>query len=125
MHGWLMRTRDSEGNESFLDEEGEEDDDEARRDALRAGHHRLLVRQQRHGGALAPDQEPTQVPVHAVDADATSCLLPSLPIALWLLSFFGCCCVWRRDEGFGSWGWGIKAEKSTAAVLVTAHGVSS
>jgi len=62
----------SEGDESFLDEEGEEEDDEARGDALRAGHHRLLVRQQRHGGAHAPDQESAQVPVHAA---AASCLL--------------------------------------------------
>lgn len=50
-------------------------------------------------------------------AAAACCRLFSLPIALWLLSAGnGCCCVWRRrDEGFGSSGWGIKAEKSTAA----------
>jgi len=109
----------SEGDESFLDEQGEEEDDEARGDALRAGHHRLLVRQQRHGGAHAPDQEPAQVPVHSA---AASCLLSVGSLASPLL---GCCCVWRRDgEGFGSWGWGIKAEKSTATAPVRGHGVS-
>jgi|UniRef100_A0A804RNC2 hypothetical protein len=107
MHGWLTRTRDSEGNESFLDEEGEEDDDEARRDALRAGHHRLLVRQQRHGGAQAPDQKPAQVPVHAA---AACCLPSSLPVALWLLCSDAIAC--GDDEtkdlgvGLGMAGWG-------------------
>jgi hypothetical protein len=110
MHGWLTRTRDSEGNESFLDEEGEEDDDEARRDALRAGHHRLLVRQQRHGGAQAPDQKPAQVPVHA--AAAACCLPSSLPVALWLLCSDAIALrvetTRRRILELGMAGWGTK-----------------
>jgi hypothetical protein len=95
----LARARASEGDDALLDAEVEEEDDEARGDALRAGHHRLVVRQQRHGGAHAPDQEPAQVPIHA--AAAASCLRASLPIAApplaWML--FACGADRGRDEG--------------------------
>ncbi|GJN27380.1 hypothetical protein PR202_gb15400 [Eleusine coracana subsp. coracana] len=47
---------------------------------MRAGHHRLLVSQQRHGGAYATDQEPAQVPVHAA---ASPCLLDRFLLLLF------------------------------------------
>jgi hypothetical protein len=62
----------SERDYAFLDEEPEDEDAEPGGDALRAGHHRLLVRQQRHGGAYAPNKEPAQVPIHA-SASISSC----------------------------------------------------
>ena len=91
----------SEGDQSLLDAEGEEEDDEARGDALRAGHRRLVVRQQRHGGAHAPDEEPAQVPVHAAAADAP-CLGTSLPVAAPLRAWklFACGVDRGRDEGW-------------------------
>ena len=107
----------SEGDQSLLDAEGEEEDDEARGDALRAGHHRLVVRQQRHGGAHAPDEEPAQVPVHAAAADAP-CLGTSLPVAAPLRAWKLLRVVWTVDEMRGGWGRrrGAKAAKSTASV---------
>jgi hypothetical protein len=91
----------SEGDEAFLDEEAEDEDDEARADALRAGHHRLLVRQQRHGGAHAPDQEPAQVSVHASSsaaAAAASCLCSNRSSASCFLDAAVACGVDRGRE---------------------------
>ena len=66
---WVLGgRRASEGEEAFLDAESADEDGEAGADALRAGHRRLLVRQHRHGGAHAPEQEPRHVPVHAAGA---------------------------------------------------------
>lgn len=98
-----LTRRKSERDEALLDEEREEEDDEAGGDALRARHQRLLVRQQRHGGADAPDQEPAQIPVHAGQplarllAARRSLLRPRLRMP--------CAAASPRDRG---WGRGLK-----------------
>lgn len=101
-------TRASEGEEAFLDAEGADEDGEAGADALRAGHHRLLVRQHRHGGAHAPEQEPGHVPVHAAAARSylrfPSAAAAAAPDRLLLL--FGCLC---ESAMGGGGGWGIRS----------------